>query len=219
MKEILKEVKLNESLISMILGALVVLITGALLISNFRNQTQSLTPSNITTNDNQSDEISTTENDLPISEIQAESGSSELYTVVEGDSLWRIAEREYGTGYEWKEIAKANPALADGDLEIGQEIVIPDTNKILDEAASTTAEGVIETTQPVAQAQPDQTQAEPTIKPEDGNNTYTVQRGDNLWNIAVEVYGDGFRWTDIAEANNLANPHIIHAGNVFNLPR
>ena len=50
-------------------------------------------------------------------------------------------------------------------------------------------------------------------------NTYTVVRGDNLWNIAVRAYGDGFKWTEIAKANNLANPSLIHSGNVFKLPR
>jgi nucleoid-associated protein YgaU len=50
-------------------------------------------------------------------------------------------------------------------------------------------------------------------------NTYTVVRGDNLWNIAVRAYGDGFRWVEIAKANKLVNPHLIHAGNKFTLPR
>ena len=50
-------------------------------------------------------------------------------------------------------------------------------------------------------------------------NSYTVISGDNLWDIAVRAYGDGYRWVDIAEANNLANPDLIHRGNVFKLPR
>ena len=37
------------------------------------------------------------------------------YTVVKGDSLWRIAERVYGDGQLWWLIAKANPdKVADG---------------------------------------------------------------------------------------------------------
>lgn len=49
--------------------------------------------------------------------------------------------------------------------------------------------------------------------------SYTVVKGDNLWNIAVRAYGDGFAWIRIAQANNLANPNLIHAGNVFVIPR
>lgn len=50
-------------------------------------------------------------------------------------------------------------------------------------------------------------------------DTYTVVRGDSLWSIAQRAYGDGNKWVEIAEANDLANPSIIHAGNVFTLPR
>jgi nucleoid-associated protein YgaU len=50
-------------------------------------------------------------------------------------------------------------------------------------------------------------------------NTYTVVKGDNLWDIAVRAYGDGFRWPDIARANHLANPRLIHPGNFFIIPR
>ena len=50
-------------------------------------------------------------------------------------------------------------------------------------------------------------------------NTYTVQKGDTLWDISVRAYGDGYRWVEIAEANNLANPDLIHSGNEFVLPR
>ena len=49
--------------------------------------------------------------------------------------------------------------------------------------------------------------------------SYTVVKGDTLWNIAVRSYGDGFAWTKIAEANNLSNPSIIHSGNVLKIPR
>ena len=47
---------------------------------------------------------------------------------------------------------------------------------------------------------------------------YTVVHGDNLWDIAVAAYGDGFRWTDIAKANQLVNPRVIHSGNVLVIP-
>jgi nucleoid-associated protein YgaU len=30
---------------------------------------------------------------------------------------------------------------------------------------------------------------------------YVVKQGDGLWQIAVKVYGDGYQWTKILEAN------------------
>ncbi len=48
---------------------------------------------------------------------------------------------------------------------------------------------------------------------------YIVQRGDSLWKIAERTYGTGYKWVDIARANNLTNPDIIHAGNTLTLPQ
>lgn len=48
--------------------------------------------------------------------------------------------------------------------------------------------------------------------------TYTVVQGDTLWSIAVSQYGDGYKWSEIAGANSLTNPNLIHAGNVLTLP-
>ena len=50
-------------------------------------------------------------------------------------------------------------------------------------------------------------------------STYTIKHGDNLWDIAVRAYGDGFRWPDIAKANNLENPSLIFSDNVLQIPR
>ena len=51
------------------------------------------------------------------------------------------------------------------------------------------------------------------------DDTYTVVKGDTLWEIAVNSYGDGYKWVEIAKANNLKNPNLIHTGNVLTLPR
>ncbi len=43
------------------------------------------------------------------------------------------------------------------------------------------------------------------------SDTYTVKAEDSLWSIAQEVYGDGFKWTTIYEANKtlIKSPGII----------
>ncbi len=47
---------------------------------------------------------------------------------------------------------------------------------------------------------------------------YTVVRGDTLWGIAKRFYGNGSRYPDIAQANNIANPDLIHVGQKLLIP-
>ena len=50
--------------------------------------------------------------------------------------------------------------------------------------------------------------------------TYTVQKGDTLWNIAKKTYGDGSKYTKIYEANKdkITNPNLIYVGQVLTIP-
>ncbi|HLQ24809.1 MAG TPA: LysM peptidoglycan-binding domain-containing protein, partial [Acidiferrobacterales bacterium] len=48
--------------------------------------------------------------------------------------------------------------------------------------------------------------------------SHTVQRGDNLSNIAKEVYGDPNLWPAIAAANGITNPDQIRPGQELVLP-
>lgn len=50
--------------------------------------------------------------------------------------------------------------------------------------------------------------------------TYTVKRGDCLWNIAKRFYGNGASYTKIYDANTkkIANPNLIYPGQVFVIP-
>jgi len=49
------------------------------------------------------------------------------YKVVRGDSLWKIAVRAYGDGYQWVQIWKSNRLKLrnPNKLEIGMELVLP----------------------------------------------------------------------------------------------
>ncbi|MVA58917.1 5'-nucleotidase C-terminal domain-containing protein [Agrobacterium vitis] len=47
------------------------------------------------------------------------------YTVVKGDSLWKIAEATYGNGEDWKKIAGANTLRHPDHIEIGEVLTVP----------------------------------------------------------------------------------------------
>lgn len=48
--------------------------------------------------------------------------------VVKNDTLWAIAERTYGSGFEWKMIAKANKIKYPKRLMVGQLLILPSNN-------------------------------------------------------------------------------------------
>jgi len=178
LKKLLKTIKLNEENISMVLGAIVLIIVGILIANYFKDKNSGSIPANST-------------------QISAASE----HTVAQGETLWSIAEDSFGSGYNWVDIKSANNLESDA-IEVGQKLTIPDNTE--PKEPTTTEET--------------QTIVSEETKSIDGA-TYTVEKGDSLWNIAVRAYGDGFRWTEIAKANDLANPNVIHSGNVLILPR
>ncbi|MFF8659453.1 LysM peptidoglycan-binding domain-containing protein [Streptomyces huasconensis] len=48
---------------------------------------------------------------------------------------------------------------------------------------------------------------------------YTVSKGDTLWSIAASKLGDGNRWRDIAQLNDLVDADDIHVGQTLKLPK
>lgn len=67
-----------------------------------------------------------------------------------------------------------------------------------------------------------QTLTIPALKaPGSDPSSHVVVSGDSLWDIAVATYGDGYRWTDIYQANagSIANPDLIYVGQVLVIPQ
>ena len=62
---------------------------------------------------------------------------------------------------------------------------------------------------------------EPRVDNTDQPRTYTVKKGDCLWNIAKKYYGDGSQYTKIYNANKGiigGNPNLIYPGQVLTIP-
>lgn len=49
------------------------------------------------------------------------------------------------------------------------------------------------------------------------DKTYTVQKGDTLWNIAKKHLGDGSKYKQLATLNNISNPNFLSVGQVLKL--
>ena len=54
------------------------------------------------------------------------------WTLTDGETLQQIARRRYGDARLWRRIVDANPALAAGELQLGDDIVLPDLDDIPD---------------------------------------------------------------------------------------
>ncbi|MBI2036188.1 LysM peptidoglycan-binding domain-containing protein [Candidatus Microgenomates bacterium] len=112
------------------------------------------------------------------------------YKVAKGEDLWKISEKFYQSGYNWVDIAKENSLANPDKITEGMELTIPKVEPKVIEAATSISE-----------------------------NEYTVVSGDSLWSIAVRAYGDGYKWVEIANANKLVDPDVIHKDNILKLPR
>lgn len=180
MKDFLKNLKLNESNVSMLLGIVVVLIVGGLLVNYFKSV-------------NNGGQVTSTSTNLPSSQIQTSitpnvptvTDLPSDYTIQKGDSLWKIAESVYSSGYNWTDIYEANKTVLGSNpnvLEAGTKIRIP-------------------------KAEMKQATAVPQAPV-----SYTVIKGDTLWNIALTICHNGYLWPQIAQNNNLSNPNLIEPG-------
>lgn len=130
------------------------------------------------------------------------SSSVMSYTVKQGEDLWSISEKFYGSGDYALQIASYNKLVEPYTLIPDQKLFIPTvqptitikTGEILEEAASTQRqEGTIE--------------------------VYTVKEGEYLFQIAQKFYGDGNFMNKIIVANNLPYPFNLEVGQKLLIPR
>jgi putative chitinase len=181
-----KRLKSFDAYVSMALGLAIVLILGAL-IFNYTSK-----PGDKSVSDKDSKTATGKADGLPGGPLPT------TYTVKSGDTLWKIAEAYYRSGYNWIDIRDANKLTYADEIHEGNTLTIPNVTP------KTITAGDISSAQTEGKA--------PTSK------EYTVKQGDSLWKIALSQYGNGYRWIDIAKTNDLKNPDVIHPGNKLKLP-
>ncbi len=99
MRDFLKNLKLNEQNISMLLGAVVVILVGSLLYNYFKS-----------VNKPKQGETSST---AAPEQVQVPSGDKlpAEYQVQKGDTLWSISVKAYGSGYNWVDVYSTNKSV------------------------------------------------------------------------------------------------------------
>lgn len=114
-------------------------------------------------------------------------------TVQPGDSMWAIAQR---LGVSFTDLIGANPQVADpGLIYAGQELNVPGWD-------------FVDAFEPAPAPASEPPSAAPA--------TVAVQPGDSLWAIAAR---NGVSLDALIAANpQIANPSLIHAGDLLNLP-
>lgn len=187
----------NESYTSLFLGALVVVIVAIVVFAFLQNRNKA----GETTQETSSEQSQMQDKDAQ--GMPAKAG--EEYVVAEGDWLSSISEKAYGTQDNWKYIAAENDIQNPDAIEKGTKLRIPN----LDDKKKAELDKKMES----MSMQPS------TFGQMMTDSNYVVKEGESLWSIAVKVYGDGYRWPEIAKVNNLWYPDWITAGTTIVLPK
>lgn len=180
--------KSSEEAVSMFLGLIIVLVVVGLIFNFFQKRRGSISLPGV------SDQKQAATVGLPSTAPTAAQTDKNVYLVKRGDSLWKIAQAQLGSGYKWVDIARVNNLKVTG-LEVGQKLSMPQQTAAIIAPTKTTA--VI------------------------NSDTYVVTRGDSLWKIAVQKYIDGYQWTKIWQTNKnkLIDPNKLEIGMTLNLPK
>lgn len=137
--------------------------------------------------------LSSTTSEVKVIDKEEKKVVEREYVVVRGDSLWKIAERIFGDGNKWTAIQAKNNLKSPGLLYAGQQLLLPEVKTV----KSDTIDRQVES-----------------------GKDYVVVKGDSLWKISLQAYGDGYRWVDIWKQNRalLVIPDRLEIGMKLMIP-
>lgn len=115
LEDLKQRLNLQENYVSMGLGLVVVLVVGAIIF-------------NAVTGGSKVGQVSNSGKSVKEQEATTSAITSDLpakYTVAEGEDLWSISEKFYGSGFNWVDIVKANKIKNPDKVEAGTQLTIP----------------------------------------------------------------------------------------------
>jgi LysM repeat protein len=157
----------------------------------------------------------------------------EWHTVQAGDSLYRIAERQYGDGNLWREVMKHNSDRvgSEGQVRAGVRIRLPSREIVTGQPAPASRMAARDSTPPRSDGN-QATASRPQPALESGTRqvassvarptvefaTYTVKRGDTLGTISQRTLGTVRRMREIQELNGIDDEDHVPVGKVLKIP-
>ncbi len=138
---------------------------------------------------------------------------AELYSLKEGETLYKICQARYGNGNLWKELAKFNKGTITNPtrLKKGMTIRIPSVSVLRGEVPAP------------ALPSPDPAVLAPVVAPSPtvaAEREYIVQKGDTLGAIAAREMGSAKKWQLLYDANKdrLKSPTELKIGKTLRIP-
>ncbi|MFM9996519.1 MAG: LysM peptidoglycan-binding domain-containing protein [Phycisphaerales bacterium] len=148
-----------------------------------------------------------------------------FHAVQKGETLYKIAEKYYGSGSAWKRLADHNKGLigANGAVREGVRIVIPAGGTMARKSGPAPAGSAPPARTPTTDTRkPKAMPARPTeVRIASGATratTYTVRKDDTLGDISKKVLGTSRRWREILDLNGLDEDEFLTPGTVLKVP-
>lgn len=146
---------------------------------------------------------------------------AELYTLKDGETLYKICQSRYGNGNLWQKLAEFNKGTISNPTRLrkGTTIRLPSASVLRGDqpAAQPSAQAVA-----VSQQQQQQLQGGGAALPQatPTQREYVVQKGDTLGTIAARELGSAKKWESIFDANRdrLKSPTALKIGAALRIP-
>ena len=147
---------------------------------------------------------------------------AELYTLKDGETLYKICQTKYGNGNLWKELADFNKAAISNPTKLrkGTTIRLPSANVLRGEATPVAVVPTMPVSQMVALTNPAQQQVQQPTQQPTTTREYVVQKGDTLGSISTRELGTAKKWELIYDANRdrLKSPTDLKIGKPLRIP-
>lgn len=147
---------------------------------------------------------------------------AELYTLKDGETLYKICQTKYGNGNLWKELADFNKATISNPTKLrkGSTIRLPSVSVLRGEVTPPAVATVVPAPQMLTITNPIQEQLQQPVQQPTTTREYVVQKGDTLGSISTRELGTAKKWESIYEANRdrLKSPTDLKIGKSLRIP-